>query len=290
MNNKRLVKERSRDIGNFLVGRLLPFAQKRQVGPFTFIDHMGPVWIDKHKFMDIDQHPHIGLSTLTYLLEGAIHHQDSTGADQIVSAGDVGFMTSGSGVTHCERTPKALKTDTPILMHGYQIWVALPKELEECTPNFQYLKKESLPQCEQNGLKLTLVAGKGFGMESPLNVYSPLFMVDVYAEKENKLDIKDQLEGEIAIVVVHGKVTDGDTSVEAGEMLISKTENECFLELEAGTRLLLFGGEAFPDERFLYWNFVSSSKERLEQAKEDWKNKKFPKVPGDETYIPLPEL
>lgn len=290
MNNKRLVKERSRDIGNFLVGRLLPFAQKRQVGPFTFIDHMGPVEVTKSKFMNIDQHPHIGLSTLTYLLEGAIHHKDSTGADQVVTAGDVGFMTSGSGVTHTERTPKALKTEKPILMHGYQIWVALPIALEECTPNFQYIKKEDLPKCEQEGLKITLVAGKGFGMESPLKVYSPLFMVDVYAEKENKLDIKGQLEGEIAIVVVNGKVSDGETSVEAGEMLISKTENECYLKLEANTCLLLFGGEAFPEERFLYWNFVSSSKERLEKAKEDWKNKKFPKVPGDETYIPLPEL
>ncbi len=288
MNNKRLVKERSRDIGNFLVGRLLPFAQKRQVGPFTFIDHMGPVWIDKNKHMSIDQHPHIGLSTLTYLLEGAIQHKDSTGANQVVSAGDVGFMTSGSGVAHTERTPRELITDIPVLMHGYQIWVALPKELEECAPTFQYLEKKELPTCIQNGLKLTVVAGKGFGMESPLKVHSPLFMVDVYAEKENQLEINGQLEGEIAIVVVKGKVSDGETSVEAGEMLISKTENECCLQIEANTRLLLFGGDAFPEERYLHWNFVSSSKERIEQAKADWDNKKFPKVPSDDTYIPLP--
>ena len=287
-NNKMIVAERSRDIGNFLVGRLLPFRKKRQVGPFTFIDHMGPTLIQSPNFMDIDQHPHIGLSTLTYLLEGQIEHQDSTGAKQLIQAGDVGFMTAGKGVTHTERTPQHLRTDAPHQMHGYQVWVAMPREKEEMSPRFDFISKDDLPAWEEDGLMMTLVAGEGYGRKSPLPVHSPLFMIDVKANKDTCLDIKGQLEGEIAMVVTHGKVSDHSESIEAGQMLISKTEDECYIELEQGTQLLMFGGKAFPEERFLFWNFVSSSKERLEQAKEDWKNKRFPKVPGDDTYIPLP--
>lgn len=283
-----IVDERSRDIGNFLVGRLLPFRKKRQVGPFTFIDHMGPTQVKAPDYMDVDQHPHIGLSTLTYLFDGAVEHRDSTGAHKIIEPGDVGFMTAGKGVAHTERTPVAQRKDTPLLVHGYQVWVALPKDKEEMEPRFDYIPKAELPSWEENGLRMTLVAGEGFGRKSPLPVHSPLFMVDVQAHEDSFLEIKGQLEGEIAIVVTHGKVTDEAESIDAGQMLISKTENECYISLEKDTRLLLFGGEAFPEERFLYWNFVSSSKERLEKAKEDWRNKAFPKVPGDETYIPLP--
>jgi len=287
MNNKMLVEERARDIGNFLVGRLLPFRKKRQVGPFTFIDHMGPAQMSPQRYMDVDQHPHIGLSTLTYLLEGQIEHRDSTGAAQVISPGDVGFMTAGRGVTHTERTPSPLRNGQTINMHGYQVWVALPKELEEMAPNFQYFPETALPQCQQDGLNIRLIAGQGFGLSSPLQVYSPLFMADVYASEANRLEINGHVEGEIAIVVVSGQVMDEERAVEAGQMLISKTENECAIELNADTRVLLFGGEAFPEERFLHWNFVSSSRERIQQAKEDWWEKRFPKVPGDDTYIEL---
>lgn len=288
-NNKMLVNERQRDIGNFLVGRLLPFRKKRQVGPFTFIDHMGPFEAKKEKSVNVNQHPHIGLSTLTYLLSGKIEHRDSTGAVQIVSEGDVGFMTSGSGVTHTERTPMELLKEKKTTMHGYQVWVALPKEKEEMEPRFDFIAKNDLPIWHENGLTMTLVAGEGYGRKSPLPVHSPLFMLDVQSGKEaTQLEIRGQVEGEIAFVVTHGGVLDGEDCVKAGQMLISKTEDECRISLEPNTRLLMFGGKPFAEERYLYWNFVSSSKERLEQAKEDWKNKRFPKVPGDETYIPLP--
>ena len=246
---------------------------------------MGPTQVNAPDYMDVDQHPHIGLSTLTYLFDGAVEHRDSTGAHKIIEPGDVGFMTAGKGVAHTERTPVAQRTNTPLLVHGYQVWVALPKDKEEMEPRFDYIPKAELPSWEEDGLSMTLVAGEGFGRTSPLPVHSPLFMVDVQAHEDSFLEIKGQLEGEIAIVVTHGKVTDEAESIDAGQMLISKTENECYISLEKGTRLLLFGGEAFPEERFLYWNFVSSSKERLEKAKEDWRNKAFPKVPGDETYI-----
>jgi redox-sensitive bicupin YhaK (pirin superfamily) len=287
-NNKMIIQERSRDIGNFLVGRLLPFRKKRQVGPFTFIDHMGPTELEPPNFMDIDQHPHIGLSTLTYLLEGQIEHRDSTGAHKIIQPGDVGFMTSGKGVAHTERTPVEQREGQTIKMHGYQVWVALPKSDEEMEPRFDFVAREDLPTWTDGALTLTLVAGKGYGRQSPLPVYSDLFMVDVRADGATDLEINGQLSGEIAIVVTEGQAWDEQELIEAGQMLISKTEDECFVRLEAGTRLLLFGGQPFPEERYLFWNFVSSSKERLEQAKADWRDKKFPKVPGDETYIPLP--
>ena len=283
-----IVNERSRDIGNFLVGRLLPFRKKRQVGPFTFIDHMGPATIGPGRYANVDQHPHIGLSTLTYLLEGEMAHRDSTGAVKVIAPGAVGFMTAGSGVTHTERTPKGRRDGTEYPIHGYQIWVALPKELEEMEPNFQYIPAEKLPRWEENGMSITLVAGTGFGRQSPLEVYSPLFMVDIQTEEANELQINGELEGEIAIVVTTGSVRVEEEAVEAGQMLISKTEDTCALQLAAGTRVLLFGGKPLPEPRYLYWNFVSSSKERLEQTKEDWRNKRFPKVPGDDTYIPLP--
>jgi len=287
-NNKMIIEERSRDIGNFLVGRLLPFRKKRQVGPFTFIDHMGPALMKPPNYMDVDQHPHIGLSTLTYLLEGQIEHKDSTGAHQLIKPGDVGFMTAGRGVTHTERTPQGLRTGTPFNIHGYQVWVALPKEKEEMTPRFDFIAKADLPQWEMNGLKMTLIAGTGYGYESPLPVHGPLFMIDVIAEQAGALDINGQLEGEIGLVVTEGMVIDGEEEIRAGQMLISKTEDECLVHLEKGTRLLMFGGPALPEERFLFWNFVASSKARLEQAKADWKARRFPKVPGDDTYIPLP--
>ena len=288
-NNKMLVEERQRDIGKFLVGRLLPFRKKRQVGPFTFIDHMGPEYVKPGRYMDVDQHPHTGLSTLTYLLAGQIEHRDSTGAHRLIGPGDVGFMTAGRGVTHTERTPASLRDGNSHLMHGYQVWVALPTSEEEREPDFSFIPAEQLPNWQEGDLSLTLVAGQAFGRTSPLRVYSPLFMIDVKARKDAHLQLDGQVSGEIAFVVTEGSIVDEGEEVLAGQMLISKTENECCVDLAAGTRLLLFGGEPLPEERFLLWNFASSSKERLQKAKKDWQNRRFPRVPGDQTYIPFPE-
>ncbi|MFN8366119.1 MAG: pirin family protein [Candidatus Kapaibacterium sp.] len=288
-NNKMIVDERSRDLGNFLVGRLLPFREKRQVGPFTFIDHMGPAEISEGTYFDVDQHPHIGLCTLTYLLEGEAEHHDSTGAHRIITPGSVNFMTAGKGVTHTERTPIHQRDGGRYRIHGYQVWVALPKELEEMEPTFTYVDKHDLPTWNENGLEFILVAGSGYGRTSPLAVHSPMFMLDITAQTESQLEIQGQVKGEIAFVVVHGTLNDGGEHISQGQMLISKTDNECSVTLTTGTRVLLFGGEPFPEERFMYWNFVSSSKERIEQAKQDWAQKLFPTVPGDTTYIPLPK-
>ncbi len=289
-NNKLLVNERQADLGDFMVGRLLPFRKKRQVGPFTFIDHMGPAKLGAGKFIDVDQHPHIGLSTLTYLFEGEIEHRDSMGTTQLIRPGDVGFMTSGKGVTHTERTPLHLRDQAESWMHGYQIWVALPESLELMEPEFQFVSGKDLPLWYENGVRVKLVAGNAFGKQSPLQGYTPLFMMDVFAETASTLNLAGKVEGEIAFVIVNGSISVGSDEATAGSMLISKTEDQCSLNMAGGTQLLIFGGKPLDKEPRLLWNFVSASKERLQQAKEDWVNKRFPKVPGDETYIQFPDL
>jgi len=288
-NNKLLINERQADLGNFMVGRLLPFRKKRQVGPFTFIDHMGPTELGNGKYVDVDQHPHIGLSTLTYLFEGEIEHRDSIGSVQIISPGDVGFMTAGSGVTHTERTPSNRRTKETFIMHGYQIWVALPKDKEEIDPRFDYYHNTEIPTWKEDGLTFKLVAGNAFGKSAPLQGYSPLFMVDIHTKKATTINLKNQLKGEVAFVIVKGAITDQGETVKAGQMLISKTDEACEICLEADTQVLLFGGEALPKEHYLLWNFVSHSKERLQEAKKDWEDKEFPMVPEDDTYIPIPK-
>lgn len=287
-NNRLLVDERQADIGSFMVGRLLPFRKKRQVGPFTFIDHMGPAILSEGKYVDVDQHPHIGLSTLTYLFEGEIEHRDSIGTVKIIRPGDVGFMTAGNGVAHTERTPVDRRDQGHLKMHGYQVWVALPKEKEEMEPQFDFVASEDMPKWKEDSLTIKLVAGNAFGKSAPLQGFSPLFMVDIYAEEATTLDLSQQLKGEVAFVIVKGAITGKEDRVEAGQMLISKTDEQCEICLEKDTQVLLFGGEPLGQEHFLLWNFVSHDKERLKQAKQDWIDKEFPNVPGDDTYIPFP--
>lgn len=288
-NTDLIIEERSRDIGDFLVGRLIPFRKKRMVGPFIFIDHMGPSTIKPDHYLDIGQHPHIGLSTLTYLLEGEIEHRDTLGTKQLVEAGAVGWMTAGKGIVHTERTPEKLRDGREFTMHGYQIWVALPKDKELMGPQFSYTKANELPTWNEAGLNFKLVAGKGYGKKSPVPVFSELFMVDVQSEEKSTLNISGQLKGEIGICIVEGYIEACGERIEKGNMLVSKEEDICSIAIGENTHVLLFGGEAFPEERFIFWNFVSSDKELLEQAKEDWKAKKFELMDDDDSYIPLPQ-
>ncbi|GGD45485.1 pirin family protein [Muriicola marianensis] len=287
-NNKMLVDERQRNLGSFIVGRLLPFKEKRQVGPFTFIDHMGPAEVGPGNYFDVNQHPHIGLSTLTYLFEGAIEHRDSIGSVKVVHPGDVGFMTAGKAVTHTERTPAPKRDGSSHIIHGYQIWVALPKELEEMEPRFNFYPASSLPKWTENNCEIVLVAGEAFGKQSPLQGYSPLFMVDIRAMEDTHLDLGKKIKGEVAFVIVRGSIELEGERVEQGQMLVSRTREMCTMEIKKGTRILLFGGEPLPEERFLLWNFVSSSRDRLKEARRLWQEKRFPQVPGDQTYIPFP--
>ncbi len=290
MSNERLIiPERSRDIGDFLVGRLIPFRKKRMVGPFIFIDHMGPVTIKKGHYMDVDQHPHIGLCTLTYMLQGEVMHRDSIGTHQRISPGSVNWMVAGKGVTHTERTPNDLRDGSEFIAQGYQIWVALPKNLEDIEPEFHHIDANELPTWTDNDTQYRLIAGTGYNKTSPLPVHSELFMVEVKTKSKYELKIKGELHGEIGICIVNGAIEACNEVVEQGNMLVSKTDDNCTIVLKENTHVLLFGGQPFTEERYIYWNFVSASKDKIETAKKLWKNKEFPKVQGDNTYVPLPK-
>lgn len=288
-NTDLIIEERSRDIGDFLVGRLIPFRKKRMVGPFIFIDHMGPSTIKPSHYMDIGQHPHIGLSTLTYLLEGEIMHRDTLGTEQLIEAGSVGWMTAGKGIVHTERTPQHQRDGGEYPVHGYQIWVALPKEREKIDPQFSYTQAEELPAWSLNGINFKLVAGKGFGRKSPVPVFSDLFMVEVKSTEKSALEISGQLNGEIGVCIVDGYIEACFERIEKGNMLVSKEEDICKITLGENTHVLLFGGEPFPEERHIYWNFVASVKATIDEAKERWENQLFEMVPGEKGYIPLPK-
>ncbi|WP_127020392.1 pirin family protein [Flagellimonas beolgyonensis] len=283
-----IIEERSRDIGDFLVGRLIPFRKKRMIGPFIFIDHMGPTALGPSKYMDVDQHPHMGLSTLTFMLEGEIVHEDSLGTHQRIRPGSVNWMTAGKGVTHTERTPEDLRNGNVFTAHGYQIWVALPKELEEIEPQFHHIDVQDLPKWEDGDTKFTLVAGKGYGKESPVPVHSELFMVEIQNREPYTLNVNGNLKGEIGICIVSGGIEACGETVGEGNILVSKVEDTCNISLKPNTHLLLFGGEPFPEERYIYWNFVSSDQTKLEWAKTAWANKTFPMMENDNTYVSLP--
>ena len=287
-NSGLIIEERTRDIGDFLVGRLIPFRKKRMIGPFIFIDHIGPSKIGRGNYLDIGQHPHIGLSTLTYLFEGSIIHRDSIGTVQEITPGSVNWMTAGKGVVHTERTPVELRNGNEYLIHGFQIWVALPKHLEDMEPEFFHIDKSALPRWKQNDIAYTLVAGKAYGRQSPLPVYSELFMVQVNSTHRADLTTGSNLTGEIGICVVDGYIEACGTKIEKGNILVSKQEDICSIVIGADTHLLLFGGRPFKEERHIYWNFVSSDKRKIEAAKIAWREKKFEMVEGESGYIPLP--
>jgi len=287
-NTSLIIEERSRDIGDFLVGRILPFRKKRMVGPFIFIDHMGPSTIGPGNYMDIGNHPHIGLSTLTYLFEGEMMHRDSIGSLQRIQPGSVNWMTAGHGVVHTERTPDDWRTGATYNVHGFQIWVALPKHLEEMEPEFHHVPAAELPQWQEDGLNFTLVAGTGYGKTSPVPVHSPLFMVEVVATETQMLDVAGNLKGEIGICVVNGSIEACNETIAKGSMVVSKVEDACQITVNANSHILLFGGEPFPEERYIYWNFVATDKAKLEAAKLRWQNREFNMVEGDASYIPAP--
>lgn len=287
-NISLIIEERAANIGNFIVGRLLPFRQKRAVGPFVFIDHMGPAALKDHENLDVPPHPHIGLSTLTYLFEGAIMHRDSIGSELVIEPGAVNWMTAGSGVVHSERTPEALRHSEK-RMHGLQIWVALPKELEEIAPSFVHIPANEIPEWKQGNTQIKLIAGTAFGKQSPVPVYSPLFLIEIKSKDADTLDIGKDLYGETAMYILEGRVKIGEDTFEPKQVLVAQNSQLCAFELEANTTIYIFGGEAFPEERFIDWNFVSSSKERIAQAKEAWDNQTFAKVPGETSFVPYPK-
>lgn len=287
-----VVIPRTRDLGdNFEVRRALPTSQKRMVGPFVFLDQMGPHVFTAGHGLDVRPHPHIGLATVTYLFDGEIEHRDSVGSIQTIQPGAVNWMTAGSGIVHSERTGKALRQSGSSL-EGLQCWVALPKKHEEIDPGFVHVAANALPVIEGEGASAKIIAGSFFGKNSPVPTLSDLFYVDVQLAPQARLDVPAEYP-EQAIYVVEGQLDLGRDGVfGAGQLLVLRANTAVTLRNSGTvtTRLMLLGGEPMDGSRYLVWNFVSSSIDRLEQAKEDWRLQRFAAVPGETEFIPLPDL
>ncbi|GAP68016.1 redox-sensitive bicupin YhaK, pirin superfamily [Bacteroidales bacterium 6E] len=293
MNNIELIiEERAASIGSFMVGRLLPFRKKRSVGPFVFMDHMGPAELSEEENLDVLPHPHIGLSTVTYLIEGAILHRDSLGSVREINPGAVNWMTAGKGIVHSERTPDYLRNQSKKL-HGLQIWVGLPKNLEETEPTFHHIPSNMLPVWEYEKVKFKLIVGEALGKKSPVPVHSPMYFLELKASQPQKLDFGHDLFGESAIYILDGEIAIGQSTFGPQQLVVLKEDSSVVLQMSANTTIFIIGGEPFPEPRSILWNFVSSDKQSLERARENWKNQNvdaFPKVPGDDMdFVPMPE-
>jgi redox-sensitive bicupin YhaK (pirin superfamily) len=282
------IAPRIHDLGGFSVRRLLPHAQRRSVGPFVFFDHIGPAMLGAATNIDVRPHPHIGLATVTYLWQGAMTHRDSLGNALEIQPGDVNWMTAGRGIVHSERTPEQMRgVEHPF--HGLQTWVALPKEHEVAEPAFAHHPAASLPVVEGNGIRMTVVAGTAFGVSSPVQVLQETLYVSI--------DLADGAE-----LVIPADHAERALYPVDGELWLDETEqlpNAHLAVLEPGTlpllravgpsRVMLLGGAPLDGPRFVWWNFVSSSRERIEQAKADWQAQRFERVPGETEFIPLPD-
>ncbi|MFT3964585.1 MAG: pirin family protein [Sphingobium sp.] len=278
-----------RDLGDgFTVRRALPSAHRRMVGPFIFLDQMGPAVFHGGEGLDVRPHPHIGLATVTYLLEGEILHRDSVGSVQAIRPGEVNWMTAGSGIVHSERTSPEVRA-TGGGLHGLQTWVALPRAAEEVDPAFAHYKADRIPVAEDAGVRLTLVAGSSDGLVSPVRTFSDMVYADIVMTHGARYQVKAE-HVERAVYIVSGAVeVAGQTGGFAeGELVVFKPGAEIILQANGATRLMLLGGEPLPEKRHIFWNFVSSSQDRIEQAKEDWLAQRFASVPEEHEFIPLP--
>ncbi len=281
----QVIDGRERDLGGFTVRRVLPFARQPMVGPFIFFDHLGPAQFAAGKGIDVRPHPHIALATVTYLFSGALEHRDSLGNVREIQPGDVNWMTAGRGIVHSERTPQAARASGPRI-HGIQSWVALPDGQEDVEPDFAHHPSSSLPRTRLGEVDLTVIAGHGFGLRSPVATLWPTLYVDAQMPRGAMLDLPVE-HGERAVYVVKGAVAVDGGALVAGQMGVLPDSGVILRATEA-SRVMLLGGERFPTPRHLYWNFVASSPERIERAKERWRKREFPAVPDETEFIPLP--
>jgi redox-sensitive bicupin YhaK (pirin superfamily) len=278
-----VIVPRTRDLGDgFSVRRALPAAERRMVGPFVFFDQMGPVTLPAGRGLDVRPHPHIGLATVTYLFKGVIDHRDSLGTVQPIRPGEVNWMTAGRGIVHSERTPQSLRA-TASDNFGIQTWIGLPREDEEMEPGFAHFSADELPVLEEEGARLRLIAGSLLGARSPVPARSPMFYAD--AELDGTFSVPPE-HRERAAYVVDGTVEAAGQAFAAGRMLVFEDGKAAALSGKA--RVLLLGGEPIGPRR-LWWNFVASDPSRIDQAAADWKAGRFPPVPGETEFIPLPE-
>jgi len=282
-----VIDQRRRDLGGFEVGRILPAAPRRMVGPFVFLDHMGPVNFPPGipRDRDVRPHPHIGLSTVTYLFDGEITHRDSLAVEQAIRPGEVNWMTAGRGITHSERFEKARAVGGNL--HGMQAWVALPQAFEETDPAFTHYDLDDMPSMDEGGVTMRLIAGEAFGLKSKVKIHSPLFYAHWILEAGARAKAPATY-NERAAYIVSGSVEADGQSFGAGKMLVFKPGADALIKALEPSVVMALGGEPL-GERFIEWNFVSSSKERIEQAKADWRagRMKLPDLDHDE-FIPLP--
>lgn len=282
------VVPRTRDLGGFEVRRVLPSIQRRMVGPFVFLDQMGPTRFAGGAGIDVRPHPHIGLATVTYLHRGSILHRDSLQSVQPIRPGDVNWMTAGRGIVHSERTDREVRRE-PNELYGLQLWVALPRDQEETAPAFAHHPQSALPRLEDAGIRARVIAGSAFGRTSPVATLSPLFFVDVELAAGARLKLDADHE-ERAAYLLEGRIEIEGAAYDPLQLLVFAPRREVVIAARAPVRLALIGGEPMDGPRHIWWNFVSSRKERIEQAKADWKRDRFGvQIPGETEFIPLPE-
>lgn len=281
-----LIPPHVRDLGGFKVRRVLPGMPRQTVGPFIFFDHMGPIEFAPGQGVDVRPHPHIGLATVTYLFEGALMHRDSLGTVQRIEAGDVNWMTAGRGIVHSERSAPEDRV-TGARMHGLQTWVALPLAHEDAAPSFTHVAGARLPVIEGDSARITVVAGHAFGAHAPTPVYSETLYAAVVFAGDASVDIGAEHE-ERAVYAVEGELTLDDGPVPVAHMAVLAPGRPATLRSAGPARAMLIGGARTDGPRFIWWNYVASSRERIEQAKEDWRAQRFGKVPGETEFIPLP--
>ncbi|RWF34480.1 pirin family protein [Mesorhizobium sp.] len=283
-----MVIPNAKDIGGFAVRRALPTAKRRLVGPFIFFDRMGPAILRAGHALDVRPHPHIGLSTVTYLFDGKIRHRDSLGTEMVIAPGDVNLMTAGRGIVHSERTPEELR-GAPMSVSGLQTWLALPDGKEEIAPVFANTSVARLPEIDAGGVSGRIVIGEFSGLRSPVATASDTLYADLRLAAGASVQIPADAE-ERAIYTLEGDVSIAGDVFPAERLLVFKPGEEIVVSSERGAHFMLFGGASLGSQRYIWWNFVSSSKERIEQAKQEWKTGRFDIVPGDEEeFIPLPE-
>ena len=285
-----LIEGRAHELGpGFSVRRVLPSVKRRTVGPFIFFDHFGPMTVPPGgDGMEVRPHPHIGLATVSYLFEGGIFHRDSLGYAQPIRPGDVNWMTAGSGIAHSERTEPEMRR-TGFTMHGIQTWVALPRSQEETAPAFEHVEAARLPAWQEGGVSMRLIVGTYAGRTAPTTHFSPIFYVAAEMPAAAKISVSPE-HAERAVYVAEGDAALGDRLLTVGDLAVLAPGAAVDLVAgAAGAKLMLLGGAPLDGPRHIWWNFVSSSKERIEQAKADWRDGRFAKVPGDPEFIPLPE-
>ena len=277
------------DLGDFKVRRTLPAKTRTMVGPFIFVDQFGPARLPLGHGMDVRPHPHINLATVTYLFEGAIEHRDSLGTRKVIEPGAINLMTAGRGIVHSERSPASIRAEGPSL-YGMQTWLALPDEQEETDPAFEHVAGAALPLVEDEGVSARILMGTLWGNTAGVTEHSQTIYADILLEGGASVPI-DATADERAVLVVEGNCSLDNDRLELFQLYILAPGQAMTLKAASASRIMLLGGEAFATKRHVFWNFVSSSRDRINQAKEDWKARRFPLVPGDEEeFIPLPEI